>query len=456
VSGGRNARGWVGFGGLVLIACSSHATSDRGRTGSLARALAAAAYTYDALGLRSGAAPSNADLLGRATSFGGATLGWGPDGELAAVTDAAGVRTEMITDETGQRLAWRRDGSVLEAEIDGVHLSSGHVQETTKVGTHVVGILDNGAFSPVPLDLRGSVIAEPWRAGSSAEATPGPYGERSAEPACASVLDYAAKGADPALGTIVMGVRDYDPASGAFLSPDPKYLEHPSSCVESPVECNLYGYAHAQPADFVDPTGKDATSSSDDATKPQGGDSSSSSSHRFDPGDVGGKCWDKQPSPRDVARENYDWYNTAEGRGYSKAYEAAALAALEKASSDAFRTKMQNEEQSWIGTCPGCYDSNGKLRPEMKMGPGDHVREDLGLLEGAGPISSLLLTETFVLSVVGGWRQPDMKLLLQELKITKIMDDYCNHMGVSTYGELQNYTINDLRLHMELTRNKQY
>jgi hypothetical protein len=54
-----------------------------------------------------------------------------------------------------------------------------------------------------------------------------------------------------------MGVRDYDPRLGQFLTPDPLYFEDLDKCQSSPLQCSLYGYAAGNPISFVDPTGMD-------------------------------------------------------------------------------------------------------------------------------------------------------------------------------------------------------
>ena len=48
-----------------------------------------------------------------------------------------------------------------------------------------------------------------------------------AHPGIAAALDYVEKGFDRDLGLVRMGVRDYDPYIGRFLTPDPLFLESP-------------------------------------------------------------------------------------------------------------------------------------------------------------------------------------------------------------------------------------
>lgn len=51
------------------------------------------------------------------------------------------------------------------------------------------------------------------------------------------------------------GRSDYDPKLGQFLTPDPLYFEDLERCLDSPLQCTLYGYAGGNPLSFVDPTG---------------------------------------------------------------------------------------------------------------------------------------------------------------------------------------------------------
>jgi RHS repeat-associated protein len=63
-----------------------------------------------------------------------------------------------------------------------------------------------------------------------------------------AVLAWQGRRVDPT-GLFWMGARYYDPKSGSFLSPDP--LGHG--------ECpDLYSYAHGDPINFIDPTGRGA------------------------------------------------------------------------------------------------------------------------------------------------------------------------------------------------------
>jgi RHS repeat-associated protein len=107
-------------------------------------------------------------------------------------------------------------------------------------------------------DIRGTVTAD-------AQGIPfisSPFGDRlDGRPDISAAIDYVEKGFDSDLGTVRMGVRDYDAKINQFLIPDPLYFEAPDKCVASPLSCNLYAYALNKPLNFVDPNGTDAGAS---------------------------------------------------------------------------------------------------------------------------------------------------------------------------------------------------
>jgi hypothetical protein len=86
-------------------------------------------------------------------------------------------------------------------------LTEDHFVELVTVGDVVAGVLDNGRFTALLTDPRGTPFAGP-------DGTPGlasPYGVRTAHLGLAEVIDYARLGWDPDLDLIRMGVRDYIP-----------------------------------------------------------------------------------------------------------------------------------------------------------------------------------------------------------------------------------------------------
>ena len=59
----------------------------------------------------------------------------------------------------------------------------------------------------------------------------------------------------PLGGMVQFQNRFYATELGRFISPDPLFLEDPSLCVGSPIECDLYSYAANNPLKYTDPTG---------------------------------------------------------------------------------------------------------------------------------------------------------------------------------------------------------
>lgn len=228
--------------GLAAAACVA-----RPQTSDSTGAATVDHYTYTAAGVPQLAAPPR-DVFGRATSVGGATLTYAPGGALARATRGSDV-IEYITDEAGHRLAKRLNGTVVEAYVDGAVVAD-TLYLPVRMNGATVGVIHHGAFESVATDARGSLLAD----GQGATA-PAAFGERTRGSPLERVVDFAQSGRDSDLGTIRMGVRDYDPRSHQFLTPDPLFLAHPEKCIESPVECNLYSYARDRPADFIDPTG---------------------------------------------------------------------------------------------------------------------------------------------------------------------------------------------------------
>jgi RHS repeat-associated protein len=190
------------------------------------------------------------DVLGRTTQKGDLNFTYAPNGRLAQAQHGADVWS-FIHDERGQRLAKRSSDGFMAGYFDEGYLDTAGLTEPFLVGGVTVGVIQLGTFKLLPMDVRGTVTGEPdgtLRASS-------PFGDRAVHPDISAAIDYVTKGFDADLGIVRMGVRDYDPSVSRFLTPDPLFLETPDACLNSPVECNLYGYARNIPTSFVDPTG---------------------------------------------------------------------------------------------------------------------------------------------------------------------------------------------------------
>jgi RHS repeat-associated protein len=192
------------------------------------------------------------DASGRVIARGSAAFAYGPDGNLAVAQ--LGARTLAYRyDADGNRILKLENGAPVAAYLRGGYLTNGGFIDPVEIGGRLVGVLEHGEFQLLATDPRGTVMAD--IDGTPRLATP--YGVRDARPDLSAALDYVEKAYDPDLGSIRMGVRDYDPMLGQFWSPDPLYLETIGKCAESPVDCNLFSYARNNPISFVDPTGTD-------------------------------------------------------------------------------------------------------------------------------------------------------------------------------------------------------
>jgi RHS repeat-associated protein len=190
------------------------------------------------------------DSAGRVVAKGDLALEYGPSGQLA-VARRPGREVRFVHDEQDRRVLKLVDGAPDTAWFGQMVISSSGVVEPVVVEGVTVGYVENGVFSFVLTDPRGTPLTD---AGGDAYLGT-PYGVRLDREGFAQTLDFAARGYDADTSTIRMGARDYDPLLAQFWTPDPKFLEQADLCAGSPDECNLYGYAGGNPIDFVDPSG---------------------------------------------------------------------------------------------------------------------------------------------------------------------------------------------------------
>ncbi|MEM9490868.1 MAG: RHS repeat-associated core domain-containing protein, partial [Myxococcota bacterium] len=193
------------------------------------------------------------DSSGRVTGRGDLALYYGPDGQLARAT-RAGHEWRYIHDERGQRLLKLADGLHVAAFVEGTYATDSRVIRPVMIAGRLIGMLDNGAFELLATDPRGTRLADV----DGTARLPTPYGVRSEQPDLSEALDFIEKAYDPDLGVVRLGVRDYDPLLSQFWTPDPLFLASIDKCAESPVQCNLYGYAAGNPISLIDPSGMES------------------------------------------------------------------------------------------------------------------------------------------------------------------------------------------------------
>jgi RHS repeat-associated protein len=193
------------------------------------------------------------DDAGRVVRKGTLALRYGPDGHLAHA-ERDEERWDFLSDEDGQRLLKRKGGVPVAGYVSGAYVTDTSLFVPYGIHGHVVGVVENGVFRPALTDERGTVLED--AAGLN---VPTPYGLRRTRPALSAALDYAERGYDADLGTVRMGVRDYDPYLGRFHTPDPLMVGSLEACSDSPLECNLYSYALNNPLLNLDRDGQEST-----------------------------------------------------------------------------------------------------------------------------------------------------------------------------------------------------
>jgi RHS repeat-associated protein len=203
--------------------------------------------------LTAGGVQYQLDSLGRTVSIGDLELTYGPKGDIARA-QRGGSQWQFVYDEAGQRIMKSSSAGPIAAYLEDGYLDGSGLTQPFRVGGITVGIVRNGQLQLVPIDLRGTVLADH----DGTARFPTPFGNRAVHPDLAAALDYVNQGYDADLRLVRMGVRDYDPTLDRFITPDPLFLGQPDLCVGSPIECNLYSYARNQPLSFTDPQGTDA------------------------------------------------------------------------------------------------------------------------------------------------------------------------------------------------------
>jgi RHS repeat-associated protein len=179
------------------------------------------------------------------------TLGWDVDGHLASVVDSAGT-SGYVYDADGHRLIARDPaGATLYLPDQEVRAAGGSVVDTRRYGT-VASRTAAGGLTWITADPHGTGEVALKAADLSASvryATPygGPRGTAVTWPNTHGFVDGTA---DPT-GLTHIGARDYDPATGRFISGDP-VLD-----VADPQQMHGYSYADDAPTTLSDPTGRE-------------------------------------------------------------------------------------------------------------------------------------------------------------------------------------------------------
>nr|WP_052478623.1 RHS repeat-associated core domain-containing protein [Kibdelosporangium sp. MJ126-NF4]CEL19548.1 FIG01288243: hypothetical protein [Kibdelosporangium sp. MJ126-NF4]CTQ94652.1 FIG01288243: hypothetical protein [Kibdelosporangium sp. MJ126-NF4] len=225
-----------------------HAPDSITVSGPSSRSTAAAGdFDYDKTG----------NTVGKPGTAGAQQYTWDTEGQLSSVT-SGGIRTDYVNTPDNTRLLARQTGSAT------LYLTSGELKldkATRKLtgtryylhGNSVVAARTGGVLSYVSGDHQGTGTLT-VDAGTLAftKRRFDPFGvDRGPVPANWPVSKGFVGGtADQATGLTRLGVRDYDPALGKFLSVDPLLND------ESPQSLDAYVYSRGNPATFSDPGGE--------------------------------------------------------------------------------------------------------------------------------------------------------------------------------------------------------
>jgi RHS repeat-associated protein len=209
-----------------------------------------AAYTYDAAG----------NTLTRNLPAGNQTLTWTHDGKLATDTTSSGT-SSYVYDPDGNLLLQKDPGKVTFYPFGGAEQLVLNTSTQAVTGTRFLSLPDGemvvrtgagSAYSFEITDQHGtsaltldSTAANPsWRQFT-------PYGapRGQAPPSWPDTNGFLGKPTDANTALTIIGARQYDPASGRFLSPDP-VLDS-----TTPQQFNGYTYAGDNPVSQADPSG---------------------------------------------------------------------------------------------------------------------------------------------------------------------------------------------------------
>ncbi len=192
-------------------------------------------YTYDA-----------ADRLAQVSLPDGALIGYGYDADGRRVRQTIGPQvTNYLWDEASPY------GDVV-LETDG---AGGLLASYVLGGTSLLSQNRGVTVSYYLHDGQGNVRALTNSAGAITDRYDyTAFGElQDRQGTIANSYLYSGQQLDALTGLYYLRARYYSPADGRFLSRDPA-----GYVLDSPIELNRYGYAHANPINFSDPTGRTA------------------------------------------------------------------------------------------------------------------------------------------------------------------------------------------------------
>jgi len=204
-------------------------------------------YTYDDSG------NTSTRTIGTKTQ----TFEWGPENDLAAITEADKTQTSFLNDASGNRLI-RRDTSGTTLYLGETELrfdkASGKVQATRYYshGGQTVAVRTPQSLTWMSADHNGTAnVQVDATTQSVTRRHTQPFGEeRGAQPAAWTGEKGFVGGTKDPTGLTHLGAREYDTTTGRFISADP------IADLQDPQQINGYAYSNNNPVTFADPDGK--------------------------------------------------------------------------------------------------------------------------------------------------------------------------------------------------------
>ncbi|MCK8678615.1 RHS repeat-associated core domain-containing protein [Streptomyces lichenis] len=252
----KSATDHLAAGGAATTAYAyDHTSGDKARPHLLAstttsggnKPAAASSYTYDEAG------NTRTRTIGENTQ----RLDWGPENNLAKVTEANAAETTFLNDADGNRLI-RRDVAGTTLQLGETELrqdkATGKV-EATRYYSHagqVVAMRTSKSLTWTSSDHNGTANVQIDAASQAViRRSMQPFGEtRGAAPASWIGEKGFAGGTEDPTGLTHLGAREYDPAIGRFVSADP------IADLKDPQQINGYAYSNNNPVTFADADGK--------------------------------------------------------------------------------------------------------------------------------------------------------------------------------------------------------
>ncbi|ONI78710.1 hypothetical protein ALI144C_28370 [Actinosynnema sp. ALI-1.44] len=225
-----------------------HAPATVSVSGPALRTTAAAGeFDYDKAG----------NTVSKPNAAGAQQYTWDAEGQLASV-NANGVLTEYVNTPDNTRLLAKQPGSAT------LYLPSGELKldkATNKLtgtryylhGDSLVAAKTGGSLSYLTGDRQGTgTLSVNANTLATTKRRFDPFGvaRGPAPESWPSTQGFVGGTADPATGLTRLGVRDYDPALGRFLSVDPLLND------ASPQSLDAYVYSRNNPSTFSDPSGE--------------------------------------------------------------------------------------------------------------------------------------------------------------------------------------------------------